>query len=82
MHPNTSISVTLLNTEPIKSTLLGTLPLSNELISKAKEATVLPSLYSFSLISLGQLYNDDCYVYLDKNELNVYKNDKLLLKGF
>ena len=53
IHPNTSIKVTLPNNDPITSTQSGTLPLSNKLSSKAKEATVLPNLHSSSLISLG-----------------------------
>ena len=82
IHPNTSISITLPNNNPINSTLSGTIPLSNKLLSKVKKATVLPNLHSSSLISLGQLCNDDCQVILDKKELNVYKDSQVLLKGY
>ena len=34
------------------------------------------------MISLGQLYDDDCKVILDKKELNVYKDEQVLLKGY
>ena len=82
VHPNTSIQVTLPNNHPINSTQSGTIPLSHKLSIKAKEATVLPNLHSSSLISLGQLCDDDCKVLLDKKELNVYKDDEVLLKGY
>ena len=38
-------------------------------------------LKNASLISLGQLCDDDCKVFLDKRKLAVYKNDKLIIHG-
>ena len=81
-HPNTSISVTLPNAQPIPSTLSGTIPLNNLLSTKAKMATVLPNLHSSSLISLGQLCDDNCKVTLDKKELNVFKENTVVMRGF
>ena len=81
-HPNTSISVTLPNAQHIPSTLSGTIPLNNLLSTKAKMATVLPNLHSSSLISLGQLCDDNCKVTLDKKELNVYKENTVVMRGF
>ena len=66
IHPDTSVKVTLPNAEPISSTLKGTIPLTSKLTSKARQATVLPNLHSSSLISLGQLCDDDCKIILDK----------------
>ena len=82
IKPNPNISVTLPNNNPIKSTSSGIIPLSHKLSSKAKTATVLPNLKSSSLISLGQLCDDDCKVLLDKKELNVYKDDQVVLTGY
>ena len=82
LQPNSTINVTLPNNDPIKSTSNGTIPLSNMLSSKAKLATVLPNLKSSSLISLGQLCDDNCTVLLDKKKLNVYKNNQVVLKGY
>ena len=76
------VNVTLPNAESISSTLSSTIPLSNKLSAKAKQAIVLPNLHSSSLISLGQLYDDDCKVILNKKELNVYKDKQVLLKGY
>ena len=38
-------------------------------------------LHSASLISLGQLCDDDCIAILDKNEINILKDSKIILKG-
>ena len=42
---------------------------------------VLPSLKRSSLISLGQLCDNDCRVILDKKKLYIDKDDKLVLEG-
>lgn len=82
IHPNTTVKVTLPNAQPIISTLEGTIPLSSKLSSKARQATVLPHLQSSSLISLGQLCDDNCKVVLDKKQLNVYKDGQVVLTGY
>ena len=82
IKPDTIVSVNLPNAQPITSTLTGTIPLSNNLSTKAKQATVLPNPHSSSLISLGKLCDDDCKVLLDKKELNVCKDEKVVLKGY
>ena len=65
-RPNTNISVTLPNNDPIRLTSSRIKPLSHELLAKAKAATVLPNLKSSLLMSLGQSCNNDCKVLLDK----------------
>ena len=42
---------------------------------------MLPKLQSSSLISLRQLCDNNCEVKLNKVELKVYKDEKLLLKS-
>jgi hypothetical protein len=42
---------------------------------------ILPNLKSSSLISLGQLCDDDCHIILNKENLTAIKNDKIILKG-
>ena len=44
----------------------GELPLSNTLSAKSKRVIVLLVLKNSSIISLGQLYDDDCNMQLDK----------------
>ena len=55
--------------------------MSQQLSETAKQASVLPKLESSSLISLGQLCDDDCKVELDKKNLNVFKKENLIMKG-
>ena len=78
---DTSTKVTLPNAEGTHSTSKGTLPMSQQLSETAKQATVLPRLESSSLISLGQLCDDDCKVELDKKNLKVFKEERLIMKG-
>ena len=58
--------------------------------SRAKTATILPNLKSSSLVSLGQICDDNCTVVMDKSKLVAtksnkikvsYKNQDVLLKG-
>ena len=59
----------------------GTLPLSKNLTPKARTAVVLPNLTSSSSVSLGQLFDDGCNINLDKEKMQVYKNNKLIMQG-
>ena len=45
----------------------GQFPFSDKLSASAKKAMILPELQSSSLVSLGQLCDDNCTVVLDKN---------------
>ena len=63
------------------SSTKGHLPLSSLLTKQAKEALLIPELRSSSLISLGQLCDDNCTVELTKHYLRVYKNGKIILRG-
>ena len=42
---------------------------------------ILPELKSSSLISMGQLCDDDCLVVLSKKKLAAIKDNKIVLKG-
>ena len=63
------------------STDKGILPISNHLSKKVQQAIVLPQLSSSLLISLGQLCDDDCKVELNRSNLKVFKEKKLVMKG-
>ena len=55
----------------------------NKALSKtAKTALVLPNLQSAPLITLGQLYDDNYNITLNKNTFEVYKNNTNILKGY
>ena len=73
--------ITLPNKKQIYATDQGILPLSNNISKQGRTAKILPELKSASLISIGKLCDDDCQVYFDKRNLQVRKNNKLILQG-
>ena len=74
-------SVLLPNNATIASTERGQLPLSSLLSKEAKTAQILPQLASSSLISLGQLCDDNCVILLHKKVLLAIENKEIVLKG-
>ena len=72
--------VLLPNNQNITSTTTGILPLNPQLSPKACTANILPQLHT-SLISLGQLADDNCTIILNKKFLFVLKNFKCILSG-
>ena len=66
-------SVLLPNQETIQANQRGQLPLSPALSPQAQTAMILPQLKSASLISIGQLCDDECDVLLNKHHLIVMK---------
>ena len=82
MQPYANIAVTLPNSNTISSQTKGKLPILSKLSPRAREAIVLPQLKSLSLISLGQLCDDNCKIHLDKKELKVHKEKELVMKGY
>ena len=73
--------VILPNNEKINVTKRGILMLNNKLSMKGKEASVLPNLKNTSLLSLGQLCDDNCEVWLNKKSLKVIKDNKTIITG-
>ena len=59
-------TVTLPNNTTITSTISGTAPLSTSLNDKGKQVHVFKNLKNASLISLGQLCDNDCEITLYK----------------
>ena len=74
-------TVYLPNMDTIQTTHMGKLPFNTQLSNIAITANVLLSLKSASLISLGQLCDDNCNISLDKRAIKVYKNNKKILQG-
>ena len=73
-------SVLIPNGDTIASTKKGILPLSDILSKVASTAMILPGLASASFISIRQLCDDDCKVFLDKQTLLAVKDKKLYYK--
>ena len=59
--------VKLPTNEKIQATHNGIIPWTNDLTYKAKLAHVLPHIRNSSLLSLGQLCDDNCDVWLSRN---------------
>ena len=64
----------------IELTLQGQLFLSKKLSAQSQWPTALPKLRSSSLVSLGQLCDDNCTIVLDKTKLVAIKNDEIILR--
>ena len=60
---------------------IGSIPLSISLSTHSKKINVFDGLHIASLISLVQLCDNDCIAILDKNDINILKNNRLVLKG-
>ena len=74
--------VSLPDNTTMRGTHQGHLPFnSNVLSAHATRAHVFPHLSSASLLSLGQLCDDDCNIFLDKHSMRVFKNNNLILTG-
>ena len=73
-------SIFLPDGHTITSTYQGQLPLPSHLAAKTKVAKVLPSLHN-SLLSIGQLCDDNCIAVFHKRYFFLLKNLKVLLRG-
>ena len=91
IRPYSGPSVVLPDADTIAPTKKGSIPLSTKLSPSAQTTTILPQLKSSSLISLGQICDDDCTVILDKKNLvaikdkNVnctFENKDIIFKGY
>ena len=73
--------VKLPNSSNIIVTHQGMLPFTNEISDAAKTVQILPQLTNCSLLSIGQLCDDNCWGLFNKKDLLIFKNKKLILKG-
>ena len=69
-------SVRLSNKHTINVTSQEQLPMSEALSQRAQNAMILPGLKSASLISLGQLCDDNCNLLLNKRQIFAIKTTK------
>ena len=59
----------------------GQLTLNRNLSKQAQTGYIMDDLHSATLLSAGQLCDDNCVVVLDKNKAHVYKNNQKVLEG-
>ena len=74
-------TVMLPDNKVIQATHKGLLPFHHSLSTKSKTAHVVDGITNSSLISIGQLCDDNCIAVLDKKHLQVFKNKECILKG-
>ena len=74
-------SVTLPNNQSLQVTEQGNLNLHKNLPYEASRAYILPNLSNESLLSVGQLCDNNCTVLFDKYFCNIRHKDKLILQG-
>ena len=67
--------------DSIQTTHVGFLPYRKLSSNEALKANILPNLKSASLVSLGQLCDDNCDIALNKKSIRVYKNNKEIMQG-
>jgi hypothetical protein len=74
-------SVQVANGQNIETTKRATVPLAKELSSKAKEGHIFDGLKSGSLLSIGQLCDDDCVALFTKYDVKIYKQGQIIIVG-
>jgi hypothetical protein len=74
-------TVMLPDSTNIQATHTGLLPLNSSLSTTAQIAHILDGMTNSSLISIGQLCDDDCVAVLDKRKLQIFKRNACMLSG-
>ena len=75
-------TASLPNNTKIQATSMGVLPFHESLSQQAYEALVFPNITNVSLISVGQLCDDNCLVLFTKAKFFIIKNKKLIHDGW
>jgi hypothetical protein len=82
LHPTPfGPTVMLSDSTHTRVTQTGKLSLHSSLSAKAKQAHILDGITNSSLISLGQLCDDNCVAILDKTKINIFKHATCILSG-
>ena len=78
---NNGPCATLPDNTRIHPTFVGDLPITTMLTRQSKEALVYPKIENESLLSIGQLCDDNCVAIFTRQHLYVLKNGIPILKG-
>jgi hypothetical protein len=81
IHVNNGPRVMSADGSQMKATLHGILPLSTALSDNAQSAFALNDLKTGTLISLSQLCDDDCIAVFNKYNVQIVKNDQIIITG-
>ena len=69
------------NINIIKPDLRSTFKMSNKLLSKAQSAHVFNNINTSPLISMGQLFDDDCIAIFTKFDVKILKHNQVITTG-
>ncbi len=78
---NEGPSVRVANGQNIETSKRATVPLAKELSNKAKVGHIFDDLKSGSLLSIGQLCDDDCVALFSKYDVKIYKEGQIIIVG-
>ena len=73
--------VTIANGGTISPVSRASLPIANSLSQVAQHAFVFDDLKTGSLISVGQLCDDDCIAIFSRYDVKILKNNKIIIVG-
>ena len=80
-HRNTNGPVVYLpDNTTLQTQYSGNIPLAN-VSQQGTNAHVLPNLHSASLLSMGQLCDDGCTVFLTQHNITIKKDNNIVLQG-
>ena len=80
-HTTSGPTVQVANEHIIKPSFSATLKLSSKLSSKAQSAHIFKDITTGSLISMGQLCDDDCFAIFAKHDVNILKHNQVIITG-
>ena len=71
--------ITIPDSGTLQANIHGSLPLSIIPSSEATIVTIVPGLKSFSLLSLGQLYDNFCNVFINNQKMCEIKDKEVVI---
>ena len=80
-YTHNGTTVWLANNANMNSKNTRSIPLSGSLFIHAKKVHIFNGLHRNFLISVGKLCDNICIAILDKNEINIRKYSKIIVKG-
>ena len=69
------------NNSRIQPMYEGEIQLPEKLSDRARKALVYPEISNDSLLSIGQLFDDDCIAVFTNKRVLIFKNNKMILEG-
>ena len=78
-HTTSGPTIQLANGHTIKPAFSATLKISSKLSSRSQSSHVFNEVTTSSLISMGQLYDDDCVAIFNKYDVKILKHNQVII---